>query len=124
MPNKMHRDKRGKAPMSTRARLKMATVPAAHSVKELLGGRVGALRQVTEQVRKQQTLHTWLASQLPAILAEKVSGVSERDGVLTVFAPSSAWSARLRFALADLEDLLQREHPQVRAVNVRVLPRS
>jgi hypothetical protein len=82
------------------------------------------LRQVTEQVHKQELLWAWLASQLPANLAEKVSGVSEREGVLTVFAHSSAWSARLRFALAELEDLLQREHPQVRAVNVRVLPRS
>jgi hypothetical protein len=81
------------------------------------------LRQVTEQAHKQQILCAWLASQLPGILGEKVSGVSEREGALTVFAESAAWCARLRYALAELSDLLQREQPQIRSVNVRVLPR-
>jgi hypothetical protein len=82
------------------------------------------LRQVTERVHKQEILRAWLASQLPAILAEKISGISEREGVLTVFAESAVWCARLRYALGELENLLQREHPQVRSVQARVLPRS
>jgi len=109
--------------MRTRARLKMATAPAAHSVKELLLGRAGGLRQVTERVRKQEILRAWLASQLPATLDEKISGISEHEGVLTVFAESAAWCARLRYALAELENLLQREHPHVRSMQARVLPR-
>ncbi|HTT41604.1 MAG TPA: DciA family protein [Steroidobacteraceae bacterium] len=110
--------------MRTPARLKTATAPAAHSVKELLLGRVGALRQVTERVRKQEILRAWLASQLPANLREKITGISEHEGVLTVFAESAVWCARLRYALAELENLLQREHPEIRRVSARVLPRS
>jgi hypothetical protein len=50
--------------------------------------------------------------------------VHEREGVLVVFAESAVWSARLRFALLDLEPALRQEHPRITATQVRVLPRG
>jgi hypothetical protein len=43
--------------------------------------------------------------------------------MLVVFATSAAWSARVRFALAECEPDLRRDHPAIGRISVRVLPR-
>ena len=92
------------------------------SVKELLTRAAPHLTRVTEGAERSEFWRTWLGERLPAELGQHISGAAEREATLTVFADSSAWSARLRFALAELE-------PQILAagallkVRVRVLPR-
>jgi hypothetical protein len=121
MPKKVGRDKRIKLPMRSR------TSPAPHtgdSVKELLARAAPALRRVTEQAVRQTFWRDWLAAHLPAALYEHVSGVAERDGTLVIFASSAAFSARLRFALLELDAELRAAAPELAAVKVRVLPRG
>ena len=64
-----------------------------------------------------------MGSKLPADLAARVRGVIERDGNLVIFAESSAWSARLRFAIADLESQIRAENAGIRSTAVKVMPR-
>jgi len=55
-------------------------------------------------------------------LANKVNRCSLDSGRLTVVAESSAWAARMRFALADLEPTLKGLVPDFRELQVRVRP--
>jgi hypothetical protein len=48
--------------------------------------------------------------------------VIEREGELVIFTDSSSWSARVRYALADLDDELKAERPAIGRIIVRVLP--
>jgi hypothetical protein len=113
MPKKLHRDKHKKPLMRSR------TSPAAartHSVKDLLRRGPAILTRVTDQQARSDRWRLRLAR-------TRISGVSEQDGNLCIFATSAAWSARLRFALIELEGDLRRAEPTLRAIEVRVLPR-
>jgi len=55
-------------------------------------------------------------------LANKVNRCSLDNGRLTVVAESSAWAARMRFALAEIEPALRELVPDFRELNVRVRP--
>jgi len=121
MPKKMRRHKHGTRRMSTAAASRDAVT---HSVKELLARAVPGLTRVTQQSIRQKFWSNWLRGHLPAEIAARISGVSERDGTLVIFAESAAWSARLRFALRELEPGIRAAHAEVCAVLVRVLPRS
>ena len=119
MPKKMGRDKHVRLPMRSR------TSPAPHktySVKELLARSAPALRRVTEQAARQSFWREWLARHLPPALHAHVSGVAERDGTLVIFATSAAWSARLRYALTELDVQIRAVAPELTAIKVRVLP--
>jgi hypothetical protein len=56
-------------------------------------------------------------------LANKVNGCSFDSGRLTVIAESSAWAARMRFSLAEIEPRLREIAPGYREFMVRVRPR-
>jgi Dna[CI] antecedent, DciA len=56
-------------------------------------------------------------------LANKVNRCSLDRGTITVVAEASAWAARMRFALADIEPELASLAPDFKAVMVRVRPR-
>ena len=81
------------------------------------------MKQITEQATRQDYWNGWLAQHLPEEISTKVTGVSEREGTLTVFAESSAWSARLRYALLEREAQLKQAQPGIAQLQVRVLPR-
>jgi hypothetical protein len=121
MPKKMQRNKRGKPPMSSRTGL---TSRSAHSVKELLARRSPALTRVTAQASRQNFWSCWLATHLPPELRTRVSGITEREGTLVIFAASAAWSARLRYAVLELEREIRAVQPALTAIEVRVLPRN
>jgi hypothetical protein len=121
MPKKMSRNKRGKAPMRSRTGL---TSAPAHSVKELLARRVPALTRVTAQAARQNFWNRWLSTHLPPEIGPKVTGVTEREGTLVIFAETAAWSARLRYAVLELEREIRAADPALTAIEVRVLPRS
>ena len=120
MPKKRIRDKRGKPPMSSR------TSPVSRkvdSVKELLTRRLPALSRVTDQAARHNFWEKWLSERLPAELRPRISGVSERNGTLVIFAETAAWSARLRYAVVELTPAMHAADSQLSNIEVRVLPR-
>jgi hypothetical protein len=98
--------------------------PPAHSVKQLFNKPSASLRRVTDQLARQNYWEKWLATHLPAELRAHLSGLSEQQSTLTVFAKSAAWSARLRFAMAALEADMRSARPDLKRIEVKVLPRS
>jgi hypothetical protein len=116
MPNKIKRDKRDKYPVRRRKR-------RVDSVKDLLQGPGVALARLKEQQEHQALWRGWLDAHLPEEARVRVCGVVERAGTLVIFASSAAWSARVRFAVAEIEAELKRAHPGIGKVAVRVLPR-
>jgi len=119
MPKKMSRDKRRRRSMRSAAAVKTAPI---HSVKELLSAVAPALTRVTEQAARANFWSAWLCRHLPTVLSARISGVIERDDTLVIFAISAAWSARLRFALQELEPQLRAASPGLAAISVRVRP--
>jgi len=65
--------------------------PPADSVKQLLGRVLPSLKRVTDQAAKANFWEKWLSERLPAEIRSHVSGVTEQQGRLTVFAVSAAW---------------------------------
>lgn len=121
MPNKIKRYKRG---VVTTGRLHAGSSRKGASVKALLERLPGlALGRISQQASVQARWREWLGKHLPAALLEHVSGVADQDGKLVVFTESAAWSARARYALAELEPLIKKEWPALRQVVVKVMPR-
>jgi predicted nucleic acid-binding Zn ribbon protein len=100
-------------------------VRAPESVKALLG-RISrnVVTPVAEQRQVQQGWREWLENKLPAHIETHVTGVVERDGTLTVFAESAAWSARLRVEMAELEPQIRARKADVQKLVVKVMPRG
>jgi len=96
--------------------------PQAHSVKDLLARGAPGLTRITDQAARQSFWSRWLSAHLPAQIFARISGVSERDGTLVIFAETAAWSARLRYAVLELEPDIRAADPAVSAIEVRVLP--
>ena len=135
MPNKTSPDKHGVRKLtarSPRTRAHSASRPRhsgskpqpAHSVKDLLAGAVPVLSQAAGHSARQAFWRPWLEARLPPELPAKITGITERDGNLVVFADSPAWSGRLRYALQELTAQIQAAQPDIRAITVRVLPRQ
>jgi hypothetical protein len=119
MPKKMSRNKRGKTPMRSRTGL---ISPRVHSVKDLLARRAPGLMRITAQSARQNFWSCWLSERLSPELRAKVSGITESAGTLVIFAETAAWSARLRYAVLELEHEIRAADPAVIEVKVRVLP--
>jgi hypothetical protein len=115
MPNKVKLNKRGKLRMRRRER-------SADSVKDLLAGHTPALQRLSEQAARQELWRAWLDEHLQEEARVHISGIVERHDTLVIFARSAAWSARVRFAVAEIEDALKSAHPTIARVEVRVLP--
>jgi hypothetical protein len=115
MPNKSKRNKRGKSRLRRRER-------SGDSVKDLLAGRNPALTRLSEQAARQALWRAWLDGHLPQEARAHVTGIVERHDTLVIFTASAAWSARVRFAVAEIEAALKRAHPRIAQVAVRVLP--
>jgi hypothetical protein len=122
MPNKHPRDK----PRRSQKRRKIVSGSRLpDSVKALLGAARGpVLERISAQKGSQAAWDAWLSAHLPEPLRARISGVLEREGALIVFTESAAWSARLRFALAEVEPDVRAERPDVKRVVVKVMPRG
>ena len=94
------------------------------SVKTLLG-RISQLTRppVAEARQAPREWREWLKNKLPEGLEAHITGVVEREQSLTVFAESAAWSARLRFAMAELDEEIRGANAAIQKVVVKVLPR-
>jgi hypothetical protein len=122
MPNKPPRNKARTSHFrqKTRGRSRLGS-----SVKGLLAGsRNTVFSRISAQKTAADEWRSWLETRLPEELSSRISGLVERDGSLTVFTESAAWSARLRFALAEIEKEVRKKSPEVTGIAVRVLPRS
>jgi Dna[CI] antecedent, DciA len=116
MPNKIKLNK-------SHARRLRRRESKSDSVKDLLQRAHPAIARLSDQSARQELWRRWLALHLPSQAAAHVSGVVERHDTLVIFTESAAWSARLRFAVAEIEVELKRAHPAIAAVAVRVLPK-
>ena len=97
----------------------------ADSVKALLGSASHSpFKRLSEQAQRHARLRKWLEMQLPQDLVARLSGVVERQDTLVVFTESAVWSARVKYAVAEIEPILRREFPNISVVSVRVMPRS
>ncbi len=94
------------------------------SVKDILSRLSPTLTRVTNQAARQATWRDWIQDNLPSEITAKISGIVEREGMVVLFAESAAWSARLRYAVLEIEGRLRDAHPNIKEVKVRVLPRS
>jgi hypothetical protein len=80
--------------------------------------------RVTTQAARASFWNAWLSARLPAEVRARVSGVVEREGTLVIFAESAAWSARLRYAVQELEPEILAAARGLTAVQIRVRPRE
>ncbi len=135
MPNKSRPHKRSvrqTGSRSLRTRAHSASQPlhsgskphSAHSVKDLLARAVPVLSQAADQSARQAFWRPWLEAHLPPELPGRITGITERDGNLVVFADSPAWSARLRYALQELDAPIRQAQPDIKEVTVKVMPRA
>jgi predicted nucleic acid-binding Zn ribbon protein len=135
MPNNRRQHKRSVPKLNARSpRLRAQSAPeshpagprahTAHSVKDLLTRSVPVLSRAAGQTARQAFWRPWLEARLPPELPPKITGITERDGTLVVFADSPAWSARLRFALQELHPQIQEAQPDIKEVTARVMPRG
>ena len=111
MPKTPHRDKQRARPGSP-----------PKTVGDLISARLPTL---VERARKDAQASEWQVAVMKALgpdLGVKVNRCSLESGKLTVVAESSAWAARMRFALADLEPTLKGLIPDFRELQVRVRP--
>jgi hypothetical protein len=65
-----------------------------------------------------------LSAALDPALFAKITGTGFDAGTLTVYVESAAWSARLRYALAECLPRLQETEATLAAVSVRLRPRA
>jgi hypothetical protein len=122
MPKLPRRNKRdgSRIPSVAGSRLSNQT----DSVKALLSKMTPGLKRVTDQSERQDFWRRWLDTYLPLEMRGKLTGVVERDGILIIFAESPAWSARLRYAVQEIEAQILKAKPGITSVNIRVLPRG
>ena len=92
------------------------------SINDLLAG-TGLLQQgIRRQTGRDAFWRTFLTERLDPGLLAQVTQIVEREGALTVYAGSAAWSARLRFALAEHWAAAQAASPGLVRWSVRVQP--
>lgn len=89
-------------------------------VKDLLA-KSGLLSKASAQlVDSNQQWRDFFQKRLPEGMAAQIDTLVEDAGILTVFASSAAWSARLKYALLELEPEMQRQAPRLKRCVVKV----
>jgi predicted nucleic acid-binding Zn ribbon protein len=113
MPKRPHRNKQTPRPG-----------PALRSIADLMSARLPALAQRALSTPETSEWHVAVIEALGPELANKVNAITLNSGKITVTVESSAWAARLQFALAECETALREKSPEIRDVVVRVRPRG
>jgi hypothetical protein len=88
-----------------------------------MSARMPALTQRALSAPEESEWHVAVMKALGPDLGVKVSAITLNSGRITVAAESSAWAARMRFALAEAEDSLREKTPGYQQFAVRVRPR-
>ncbi len=89
---------------------------------DLISARLPALAQRALLAPGESVWQVAVMKALGPALANKVNRCTLDNGKITVVAESSAWAARMRFALAEVEPELAAVTPGFREVLVRVRP--
>lgn len=92
------------------------------TIGDLISARLPALAQRASETPKASEWQVAVMKALGPELANKVNRCSLDNGRITVVAESSAWAARMRFALAEIEPALRELVPDFRELSVRVRP--
>jgi hypothetical protein len=124
MPKKAPQDKK---PVQEKRRKSAFPKPGAR-----LGGPVqgldsimkkqGWLQDLERKLGAQRQWLDWLSEALPAELRGQLVYAVQRGPELTVLTTSAAWSARVRFAVVELEDRIRARQPDIVKITVRVAP--
>ena len=80
------------------------------------------LKRVTARASRERFWQEWLCGHISESLRARICSIVEREGTLTIFAESAAWSARLRYAILELEREMRAVDPALSEVRVRVRP--
>src|SRR6185369_1469046 len=107
----------------TRNKQTVRPASAPKTVGDLISARLSAVLQRARSAPEASEWHVAVMDALGPDLANKVNRCSLDSGTLTVVAESSAWAARMRFALAEIEPSLKKVTPGFRELIVRVRPK-
>lgn len=110
MPKRPPRDKQGARPGKP------------ITARDLIFARLPALAQRALSAPGESEWQVAVMTALGPELANKVNRCSLERGTITVVADSSAWAARMRFALAETAPIAA-VTPDFKAVEIRVRPR-
>ncbi len=89
-----------------------------------MSSRLPALVQGASSSPEASEWHITVMKALGPDLGNKVSRMMLNNGRITVTAASSAWAARIRFHLAEIESALREKDPSIEEIVVRVRPAS
>lgn len=89
-------------------------------VKDLLAKSGLLLKISAQRVDADQQWRDFFRARLPDGMAGQIETLVEDAGTLTVFASSAAWSARLKYALLELEPEMKRASPRLKRCVVKV----
>lgn len=109
-----------KTPRRDKQRVRQGLPP--RSVGDLISARLPILVKGAPATAKASEWQVAVMEALGPELANKVNRCSLDSGKLTVVAESSAWAARMRFVLAEIEPTLGKLVPGFRELTVRVRP--
>jgi len=110
-----------KRPLRNKQSIRPGSKPV--TAGDLISARLPALAQRARLAPEESVWQVAVMKALGPDLANKVNRCTLDSGKLTVVAESSAWAARMRFALAEAEPTIAAVTPGYREVLVRVRPR-
>ena len=111
-----------KSPNRDKQRIRQGFSP--RSVGDLISARLPTLVQGAPKTDETSAWQVAVMDALGPELANKVNRCTLDSGRITVVAESSAWAARMRFALAEIEPRLKEIVPGFRELAVRIRPSS
>ena len=111
-----------KSPNRDKQRVRQGSPP--RSVADLISARLPTLVEGAPTPAGSSEWHVAVMKALGPELANKVNRCTLDAGRLTVVAESSAWAARMRFALAEIEPRLRELVPGFKELAVRIRPAS
>jgi hypothetical protein len=126
MPKKSGRDKKTGARIALKTSSKVRRtysriVKTPRSINELLEQNSLAAR-ITQQLSAQKSWTEWLREVVPAELATHIVYAVPKESELVVFADTSAWGVRLRYAAAGLAAAIRLRDPSITRTQVRIQP--
>ena len=99
------------------------TVKKPSPLTELLGRRDSGLRGLTAEARRLETLRRRILGHLPPTAADHCLGADLKDGILTLYMDSAAWTTGLRYQHTELLGVLRQQLEQpCHTLKLRVLP--
>src|SRR5215469_10826400 len=128
MPKKSGRDKKTGARIAFKTASKprrtySGIVKAPRPINELLERNALAAR-ITHKLSAQKSWTEWLREVVPPELATHIVYAVPKESELVVFADTSAWGVRLRYAAAGLAAAIAQRDPNITRTQVRVQPRN